>query len=118
MSSFLVVEVAVAEEDAPPPPGEGLMGEVGSLSSISESGDFGPPGIPPGWGVPPLEVVLRSCGDPTLESAYLQLCTLLCVKGAGVMEEGAVGPPTPGPGLRFKLGLPDWERVVEEEGGV
>jgi hypothetical protein len=115
VSSFLV-EDAVAEEDAPPPPpGDGLIGEVGSLSSMSESGDFGPPGIPPGWGVPPLEVVLRSCGEPTLESAYLQLCTLLCVRGAGVME-GAVGPPTPG--LLFRLGLADWERVVEEEGGV
>lgn len=103
MSSFLVVEDAVAEEDAPPPPpGEGLIGEVGSLSSMSESGDFGPPGIPPGWGVPPLEVVLRSCGDPTLESAYLQLCTLVCVRGvAGVREVG-----TPTPGLLFTPGLP------------
>ena len=80
MSSFLVVEVAVAEEEAPPPPpGEGLIGEVGSLSSMSESGDFGPPGIPPGWGVPPLEVVLRFCGDLTLGSAYLQLCTYFCM---------------------------------------
>jgi len=108
VSSFLVVELAVAEEDAPPPPpGEGLIGEVGSLSSMSESGDFGPPGIPPGWGVPPLEVVLRSCGDPTLLSAYLQLvpnCTFDWVRGAGVMDGGA-GPPTPG--LLFKLGLAD-----------
>ena len=60
---------------------------------MSDSGDFGPA---PGWGVPPLEVVLRSWGDPTLLSVYLQFAArLLCVRGAGVREgaEGAEGRP-------------------------
>ena len=41
MSDSFFVEVAVAEEDAPAP-GLGDRGEVGPLSSMSESGDFGP----------------------------------------------------------------------------
>ena len=44
-SSFLV---EVADDEAPPSLGSGDMGEVGSLSSMSESGDLRPPGIPPG----------------------------------------------------------------------
>ena len=91
----MVVDVAVAEEEAPPP-GEPGKGEVGSsLSSISESGDLGPPASPPGCGVPPLLVVLRSCGDPTFESAYLQLVTLAWVSGAGVAEGGAAARGAP-----------------------
>ena len=46
--------------------------------------------------MPPLEVVLRSCGEPTLLSVYLQFAArLLCVRGAGVREgaEGADGRP-------------------------
>jgi len=65
--SFLV---EVADELAPAP-GEGERGDVGPpSSSISDSGDLG---APPGWGVPPLEVVLRSWGEPTLLSGYLQV---------------------------------------------
>ena len=41
MSDSFFVDVAVAEDDAPAP-GLGDIGEVGPLSSISESGDFGP----------------------------------------------------------------------------
>ena len=88
-SSFLVL---VALEEAPPSPlGSGERGEVGSLSSMSESGDFSPEPMPGGCGVPPLEVVLRSCGLPTLLSAYLQEPTLAVVRGAGVT--GPVAPP-------------------------
>ena len=85
--------VEVADEEAPPSLGSGDMGEVGSSSSISESGDLRPPGIPPGWGVPPpLLVVLRSCGDPTFESWYLQL-TFAVVNGAGVpATDPDIGP--------------------------
>ena len=37
--------------------------------------------------MPPLEVVLRSWGEPTLLSVYLQFAArLLCVSGAGVRE--------------------------------
>ena len=54
---------------------------------MSDSGDFGacrPPGPAPGCGVPPLEAVDKSCGLPTLLSAYLMFCapTLVCVRGA------------------------------------
>ena len=51
--------------------------------------------------MPPLLVVLRSCGDPTFESWYLQL-TFAVVKGAGVTPPPPPAPPpappTPGPG--------------------
>jgi hypothetical protein len=107
VSSFLV-EVAVAEDDAPAP-GLGERGEVGPLSAMSESGDLGPA---PGWGVPPLLVVLRSCGDPTLLSVYLQVAArLLWVRGAGV-RAGAEGG-----GLRRACPAEE-ERVAEDEGGV
>ena len=107
-ASFLVV-AEVAEEEAPAP-GLGESGDWGSPSSISESGDLGPA---PGCGVPPLLVVLRSCGDPMLLSEYLQLAAkLLWVRGAGVRAgTGAVGM-----GERALAWLE--EMVAEEEGGV
>ena len=73
-----------------PPDGEGDKGDSGS--SRSDSGDLGcarppapPPGPAPGCGVvPSLDAVLRSCGEPTLLSAYLQFWapTLVWVRGA------------------------------------
>ena len=110
-SSFLVL---VALEDAPPSPlGSGERGEVGSLSSMSESGDLRPDPMPGGWGVPPLEVVLRSWGLPTLLSAYLQDPTLAVVRGA------VRGPGVTGPAPREAwgdLGLGVGPEVEEEAG--
>ena len=107
--------VEVADDEAPSL-GSGDIGEVGSSSSISDSGDLRPPGIPPGCGVPPLLVVLRSCGEPTLESWYLQL-TLAVVKGAGVTPPPLAPPPTPGPGDLLEDVGPDSE-VLELDAGA
>ena len=112
-SSFLV---EVADDEAPPSFSSGDMGEVGSLSSMSESGDLRP-GIAPGCGVPPLEVVLRSCGEPTLESWYFML-TLAAVRGAGVTPPPGVWWPGAGPGDLLEPGAGADREVVLLEAGA
>ena len=65
-------------------------------------------------------MVLRSCGDPTLESWYLQF-TFAVVRGAGVTPPPPPAPPpappTTGPGdLREEVGAD--REVLELEAGA